>query len=91
MLRRWLKERRDLDDGTVLGQMMYDRKWWGSHELGAELKMRSGRLYPSLRRLLEKGFIEDKWDELEPRRTHRRKFYRAKVIGKIIDPNEAST
>lgn len=40
-----------------------DHKHWG-YELGKEAGLRSGILYPILRRLLEEGWLTDGWESL---------------------------
>lgn|SRR5487761_1984570 len=59
-----------------------DHKHWG-YELGKEAGLRSGILYPILRRLLEEGWLTDGWEEhSETLGRPPRRYYQLTDIGR---------
>lgn len=53
-----------------------DGQLWG-YELSKQAGVRSGVLYPILRRMLERGWLEDGWEELDRETSKRppRRYY----------------
>jgi DNA-binding PadR family transcriptional regulator len=50
--------------------------WRYGYELGVEVGLRSGSLYPILVRLCDRGLLEARWDDAEPRGRPPRHLYR---------------
>jgi DNA-binding PadR family transcriptional regulator len=59
MLARERKKRRDWDDVTIAAALV--QRPATSYDLSRGLKLRPGRVYPALRRLLAAGAIADGW------------------------------
>jgi PadR family transcriptional regulator PadR len=59
-----------------------DDRHWG-YEMSRETGVRSGVLYPILGRLLERGWIEDGWEDAEEVKGKRppRRYYRVTEAG----------
>ncbi len=56
---------------------------WG-YELGRQAHVRSGRLYPMLTKMLDRGWLVDGWEEPHEHRPERRparRYYRLTVKG----------
>lgn len=74
---RWLQRRKlDAEAKIVaeLGQTPGTPRY--SYDLQKITKLRPGRLYPALDRLVKDGQVVDSWDESEPRVKYRRRMYR---------------
>lgn len=73
---KW-RRRRELDaEAKVvaeLGQTPGTPRY--SYDLQKITKLRPGRLYPALRRLVEDGRVVGTWDESEPRVKYQRRMY----------------
>ena len=66
---------------TVLRALAADPpRWRYGYELGAEVDLRSGSLYPILMRLSDRGLLESAWQETEPGRPPRH-VYRLTAAG----------
>jgi DNA-binding PadR family transcriptional regulator len=50
--------------------------WRYGYELGVEVGLRSGSLYPILVRLCDRGLLEARWDDAQPRGRPPRHLYR---------------
>ena len=55
--------------------------WRHGYELGAEVGLRSGSLYPILVRLCDRGLLEAKWEGGSPRGRPPRHLYRLTPSG----------
>lgn len=55
-------------------------QWRYGYELGAEVDMRSGSLYPILMRLAERGLLESAWEQAVPGKPPRH-LYRLTATG----------
>jgi PadR family transcriptional regulator, regulatory protein PadR len=60
------------------------RKHWG-YDLSRQSGVRSGVMYPLLTRLLDKGWLEDGWEDADPAKTKRppRRYYEITDLGRI--------
>jgi PadR family transcriptional regulator PadR len=66
---------------TVLRALAADpSRWRYGYELGAEVDLRSGSLYPILMRLSDRGLLESAWQETERGRPPRH-VYRLTAAG----------
>ncbi|MDQ1598940.1 MAG: hypothetical protein QOD68_414 [Actinomycetota bacterium] len=66
---------------TVLQALAADPpRWRYGYELGAEVDLKSGSLYPILMRLSDRGLLESAWQETEPGRPPRH-VYRLTAAG----------
>ncbi len=56
--------------------------YWG-YDLSRQSGLRSGVLYPILRRLLDAGWLEDGWEDIDPVAEGRpaRRYYRLTELG----------
>lgn len=55
--------------------------WRYGYELGVEIDLRSGSLYPILMRLAERGLLETSWESEPPEGRPRRHLYRLTAAG----------
>jgi PadR family transcriptional regulator, regulatory protein PadR len=55
--------------------------WRYGYELGSELGLRSGSLYPILVRLCDRGLLDSKWEESPPTGRPPRHLYRLTTDG----------
>jgi|SRR5579871_5559319 len=55
--------------------------WRYGYELGVEIGLKSGSLYPILMRLAERGFLETSWENDPPEGRPRRHLYRLTAEG----------
>jgi len=77
-----------LDGNEMYGLEILDALEHGS---GGKLQLSTGTLYPTLRRLENKGFVETRWGDeiLEERGGARRKYYKITPKGaKILRDNQ---
>jgi DNA-binding PadR family transcriptional regulator len=56
-------------------------EWRYGYELGVEIGLRSGSLYPILMRLADRGLLETAWENEPPEGRPRRHLYRLTAIG----------
>lgn len=56
-------------------------EWRYGYELGGELGLRSGSLYPILMRLADRGLLETSWEKEPPEGRPRRHLYRLTAAG----------
>jgi PadR family transcriptional regulator, regulatory protein PadR len=56
-------------------------RWRYGYELGAEVGLASGSLYPILMRLSDRGLLESTWEEPPPRGRPPRHLYRLTAAG----------
>src|SRR5579872_1514634 len=56
-------------------------EWRYGYELGVELGLRSGSLYPILMRLADRGLLETSWEKEPPEGRPRRHLYRLSAAG----------
>ena len=55
--------------------------WRYGYELGVEIGLRSGSLYPILMRLADRGLLETSWEHEPPEGRPRRHLYRLTAAG----------
>jgi|SRR3954453_3425239 PadR family transcriptional regulator PadR len=55
--------------------------WRYGYELGSEIGLRSGSLYPILVRLCDRGLLDSKWEEIAPSGRPPRHLYRLTAAG----------
>lgn len=55
--------------------------WRYGYDLGAEVGLKSGSLYPMLMRLAERGLLETKWEDNPPAGRPTRHLYRLTAEG----------
>jgi PadR family transcriptional regulator len=66
----------------VLGALAADPSVWRyGYELGLEVGLRSGSLYPILVRLSDRGLLESRWEADAPARRPPRHLYRLTATG----------
>ena len=66
----------------VLDALAADQAVWRyGYELGSEVGLRSGSLYPILVRLCDRGLLEAKWEEQPPAGRPPRHLYRLTATG----------
>jgi PadR family transcriptional regulator, regulatory protein PadR len=58
--------------------------WRYGYELGAEVGLASGSLYPILMRLSDRGLLESTWEEQPPRGRPPRHLYRLTAAGVAV-------
>jgi PadR family transcriptional regulator PadR len=60
--------------------------WWWGVKLSGELDLRSGTIYPLLARLEKAGWLESKWEEIDPAEQGRprRRLYRLTGEGEVV-------
>lgn len=58
--------------------------WRYGYELGVEIGLRSGSLYPILMRLADRGLLETSWEKDPPEGRPRRHLYRLTAAGIAI-------
>jgi DNA-binding PadR family transcriptional regulator len=56
--------------------------WQHGYELAKQTALQSGTLYPILIRLAERGLVEARWEEEQPRGRPRRHLYRLTAAGR---------
>lgn len=61
--------------------------WRHGYELGAEVGLKSGSLYPILMRLAERGLLEAKWEDNPPLGRPARHLYRLTAEGLSVAAN----
>jgi DNA-binding PadR family transcriptional regulator len=88
------RERRDRlrarEDRTILEAMRDQQRWYG-YNLSLRTRLRAGRMYPALTRLMERGLIEPGWDnDLPPGKPRRRRWYRITGPGRYALTEEPS-
>lgn len=67
----------------VLGALLDEAgRWWHGYDLARRTDLRSGTLYPILRRLAEQGLLEARWEEGQPEGRPRRHLYRLTTAGR---------
>lgn len=64
--------------------------WWWGRQLSDELSLKSGTIYPLLARLEKAGWLESRWEEINPSEEGRprRRLYRLTGQGQRV-ANEA--
>lgn len=60
--------------------------WWWGMKLSAELDLRSGTIYPLLARLEKAGWLESRWEDVDPAEAERprRRLYRLTGQGQRV-------
>jgi len=61
--------------------MRAPREWHYGYPLAEQTGLKSGTLYPILRRMQEHGWLETKWEESEEEGRPRRHMYRLTGVG----------
>jgi PadR family transcriptional regulator PadR len=64
--------------------------WRYGYELGAEVGLASGSLYPILMRLSDRGLLESTWEEQPPRGRPPRHLYRLTAAGVAVASERAN-
>lgn len=66
---------------TAIGNSPDERLW--GYQVSQKTKLASGVLYPVLHRMLERGWVEDGWEELSPamEKRPRRRYYVVTDLG----------
>ena len=64
--------------------------WRYGYELGAEVGLASGSLYPILMRLSDRGLLESTWEEQPPRGRPPRHLYRLTAAGVAVAREHAA-
>ncbi len=59
------------------------QKRWSGAQIGRELKLGSGTLYPLLSRFEKAGWLESDWEQVDPSKVGRprRRLYRVTALG----------
>jgi PadR family transcriptional regulator PadR len=77
---------------AVLGSLATTpREWRYGYELGQEVGLRSGSLYPILIRLCERGFLEARWETDPPLGRPPRHLYRLSPSGARLAAESVAT
>jgi PadR family transcriptional regulator, regulatory protein PadR len=71
----------------VLALDMQPAIWRYGYELGAEVGLKSGSLYPILMRLAERGLLEARWEDEPPPGRPARHLYRLTAEGLSVAAN----
>jgi DNA-binding PadR family transcriptional regulator len=67
---------RTREDRAIIDAMSDEQRWYG-YNPSLRTRLRAGRVYPALTRLLDRGLIEDGWDnDLPPGKPRGRRWYR---------------
>ena len=79
--------KRDLDDELkVIGGLVAedDHRWHYGYDLVKATRLRYGRAFKALTRLIEEGLVEDQWEDVKPWQ-HPRRMYRLSTSNEPID------
>jgi PadR family transcriptional regulator, regulatory protein PadR len=74
--------RPSVQTALVLRALTHDPSAWRyGYELGVEIGLKSGSLYPILMRLADRGLLETSWENEPPEGRPRRHLYRLTAAG----------
>ena len=65
-------------------------RWRYGYELGQQVGLKSGSLYPILMRLADQGLLESIWDPAPPPGRPPRHLYRLSTSGRVGAPDRAA-